>query len=261
MYDIPTDTWTVSEIKLEKRAGHNLNYYKNKLYISGGTRLSRNGKFEYLNNKIEVVDLVEDTLMIDEANPHSAAHAASFVYGSNIIFIGGSTSLKKNGKKEFLGKVHQFNLESGLWYEIGAMPVAKEVQGILIDDKIFIVGGFQNEPVNGIESFDLTTGRWKKEAELPPSYENPAVTSDGKMIYFFEDGKIGSYHTQEKILQEYEIEINVKGAKLHYANNKLYILGGYGENIYSIKPSGNCYSIELNEFQFTEVKNRTTFAL
>ena len=161
IYNIDSGVWSTSELKFRKRAYHNLNSYKNTIYVLGGKRLSTNRNFQYLDDKIEVFDLKSQTIINDNTNPHQAVNFASFNYNNNIIVMGGSVKLKNNGEKKFTNKSHIYNLESGFWYQLNDMPEAKEVNGVLIKNKIYLVGGFNNKPLKDIESYDLTTGKWE----------------------------------------------------------------------------------------------------
>jgi len=161
-YNIKKDSWIKSKSKFNKRAYHNLNYDKNKIYVIGGKNISANGKFEYLDDKIEVFDADKDTIIVDNTNPHQAVNFASFTYNDIMILMGGSLKLKNNGFKEYSNKVHLYDIKTGNWYQLGNMPIAKEVKGVLIKDKIYLVGGFNNKPLSSIETFDLTTQKWKK---------------------------------------------------------------------------------------------------
>lgn len=251
IYDIKTDTWTTSELKFRKRAYNNLNYYNNKIYVLGGTRLSRNKKFEYLDDKIEVFDLKTQSIIIDGTNPHQATNFASFIYDSNIIVMGGSVKLKNNGEKLFTNKSHIYNLESGYWYQLKDMPNAKEVKGVLIKNKIYLIGGSNNKPLKEIETYNITTGKWEKEGELFYGIETPAIATHDNVIYIFDDGKIYTYNTETKKLDEYLIDLFFKSSSLYYYNDKLYLLGGFKENEFSKTPSSKLYSININAFEET----------
>ena len=255
IYNIKNDTWTKSNLKLRKRAYNNANFYNNKIYVLGGKNLASHGRYfnEYLDNKIEVVDLEKNTVTIDNTNPHQAVNFASFNYKDNIIVVGGSVKLKKNGFREYSNKVHLHNLKTGLWYNLATMPVAKEVNGVIIDSIIYLIGGFNNKPLNSIETYNITTGKWQKVGELFKALERPAITHHKQFIYIFDDGKIYTYNTQTKELKKYFIGISVKAAQLYYANHKLYILGGYKLTNYSITNSSDLFSINLNEFDLTKV--------
>jgi len=260
IYDIKSDTWTKSKLKLRKRAYNNSNFYNHKIYVLGGENLARHGRYfnEYLDDKIEIIDLEKQTVTIDNTNPHQAVNFASFTYKNNIIIVGGSIKLKKNGVKEFSNKVHLYNIKTGLWYNLATMPVAKEVNGVLIDNTIYLIGGFNNKPSSSIETYNIKTGKWKKEGELFKGMERPAITHNEEFIYIYDDGKIYTYNIKTKELNEYYINLNEKAAHLYYTNNKLYLLGGFKYTNYSKVRSDDLFSIDLNEFNLTKViKSKT----
>lgn len=256
IYDIKSNTWEKSNLKLRERAYNNSNFYNDKIYNLGGKNLSRHGLYfnEYLDGKIEIVDLEKGTVTIDNTNPHQAINFASFTYKDNIIVVGGSIKLKNNGIKNFTNKVHLYNLKTGLWYELATMPIAKEVNGVLINDTIYLIGGFNNKPLSAIETYNITTGKWKKESELFVGIERPAITYNKNIIYIYNDDKIYTYNIQTKELNEYYINLHKKAAHLYYTNNKLYILGGYKYTNYSIVRSASLFSIDLNQFNLTKIR-------
>lgn len=256
VYDINTNQWETSLLKFRKRAFHNLNEYNDKIFVFGGKRVSVNGVFEYLDDKMEVLDLNKQTITIDNTNPHQAASFASFTYNNSLIVMGGSVKMSDNGKKKYSDKVHLYDLSSGYWYELSAMTIAKETSGILIKNKIYLFGGFNGKPLSAIESFDLVTEKWKTEGNLFCTLNNPAITFNDDLVYLFENGKIYTYNTNTKELKEYLIDLPMQASKLFFYNDKLYLLGGYIENYFSKFPSPNLFSIDSNEFKNTK-PNRT----
>lgn len=257
-YDIKSDTWSVLKSKFKKRAYHNLNFYQNKIFVLGGKNISVNGKYEYLDNTIEVIDLKNNTTKIDQTNPHQTVDFASFNYKDYLIVLGGSIKEKKNGFKEYSNTVHVFNFKTGNWYQVATMPIAKEVKGVLINDKIYLLGGFNKKPLMSIETFNLLTEKWEKEGDLFYGISKPALTYKDDVIYIFNDGKIITYNTITKELNEYSIDLFLKGAEMFYSNNKLYILGGFRANNYSLYPSSGLFSIDINEFEKTKIHNSKT---
>lgn len=256
IYDIDTNEWETSLLKFRKRAFHNLNEHNDKIFVFGGKRVSVNGVFEYLDDKMEVLDINKQTITVDNTNPHQAATFASFTYNNSLIVMGGSVKMSDNGIKKYSDKVHLYNLSSGYWYELAAMPIAKETSGVLIKNKIYLFGGFNGKPLSAIESFDLVTEKWKTEGNLFCTLNNPAIASNDDLVYLFENGKIYTYSTNTKELKEYLIDLPMKASKLFFYNDKLYLLGGYIENYYSKFPSPNFFSIDSNEFKNTK-PNRT----
>jgi len=254
-YDLEKGVWAISKLKFRRRAYHKIIYFNNKLYVLGGKTLSKNRKFEYLDNKIEVLNLDTHQINIDNTNPHQAINFAAFSYQNYIIVMGGSVKLKKNGKKIYSDKIHIYNITSGYWYELSKMTKPKEVNGVIINNKIYLVGGFNKIPLKEIESYDLTTGKWKDEGDLFYEIENPALTNHGNTIYIFNDSKILTYNIKTKILNEYEINLTMKNSQIYYYKNNLFIIGGFIEDDYSKLPSSGIYSINLNEFNKTKINN------
>lgn len=258
IYDIKTNQWVTSKIKFRKRAYHNLIFYNNTIYILGGKRVSLNGRFEYLDDKIEVFDTEKETITIDNTNPHQAVDFASFNYNSSIITIGGSIKMSENGSKKYSNQIHLYDINTGYWYELTNMPIAKEVNGVLIKDKIYLIGGFNGKPLSSFESFDLITKTWKTEGELINSLSYPAITHKDDIIYIFENEKMYTLNINTKEIKEYLINLPLKASKLYYSDEKLYLIGGYIENFYSQYPSANLFSIDISEFENTK-PNRIKF--
>ena len=260
IYDIKTNSWEFPDLKLQVRAYHNIHFYNNLIYILGGKKMFVNkvSSWEYLQDKIEVLDLEKRSIKVDKTNPHQAADFASFTHKDNIILMGGSIKATESGIKDFTDKVHLYNITSGYWYELTSMPTAEETAGILIDDKIYLIGGFNGKPISKIETFDLVTEKWLTEGELFSGLERPAITYNDDIIYFFEDEKMYTYNLKSKQLKEYEINLPLKFSAMYYNDNKLYILGGRIDNSYSKIPSAKVFSIDLNEFKLTnpnKIKN------
>ncbi len=258
IYNTTTNTWKTSNLKFRNRAYNNIHFFNDKIYVLGGIKLSKSKKFEYLDNKIEVFDIKNDTILIDDVNPHQAVNFASFLKNDNLIIIGGSIKMENNGFKEYSNKIHLYNLKSGYWYELTDMPNNKETKGVMVNNKIYLIGGFNKKPLEHIESIDLNTGKWKKEGQLFYGIERPALTYNNNIIYIFENGKILTYNLITKELNEYLIDLFLKSSELYYTNNMLYLLGGYTENEYSLTASRGFYSINLNEFEITKINKSKT---
>ncbi len=253
IYDIKYNRWFIDDIEIKKRANHTVHPYNDNIYIIGGKRLSMNKRFEYLENEIEIYNPIKKTIIKDKTNPHQAVNFSSFVYKNNLIVIGGSYKLKKSGDKKYLNTVHMYDFKTGLWYDLAKMPVAQETKGALIDDKIYLIGGYNENPLVSIDSYDLINGKWKKEGNLFNGIVKPAINSKEAIIYFYEDRNFYTYDTNSKELKEYLIDLSLKGSKMYLIDNKLYLIGGFIEEEFSINPSSSVYSIDLEEFNKTRV--------
>ncbi|MEG1199616.1 MAG: galactose oxidase, partial [Algoriella sp.] len=90
------------------------------------------------------------------------------------------------------------------------------------------------------------------EGELFSPLENPAVTSQGNIIYIFNDRRLYVYDVNSNQLKEYLIDLELKSSTMHFYGDKLYIIGGYTYNEYSTNPSAATYSISVDEFENTK---------
>jgi len=221
IYDIDSKQWQEPKSLFTNRAYHNIISYKDKLYLIGGKKLSLNSKIEFLNNEIEIYNSRTDSVVIDHTNPHQAANYASFLYKDNIILMGGSVKLDINKNKVYTADIHLYDLKTGYWYKVGNMPVAKETKGICIDDKIYLIGGFNKAALRDIETYDLNTGEWHKVGELSKEAERPGIAYNNGIIYIFSYGRIYTLDINKKQLKEYLIDLDLKYAELFYYNSKL----------------------------------------
>mgnify|MGYP005990027615 CR=1 FL=1 len=252
-YDINSNTWKEFSMNAKRRAYHNLHHYKGKLFAVGGKRMSRNRHIEYLENTIEIFTLKNKKVEFDRTNPHKAINFASFSVNENIIVLGGSTKIDIHGNKKYNDEIHMLNLISGKWFELGKMTSPKEVKGILIGNKIFLVGGFHKTALKKIESYDLETGKWKTEAQLFEGVKRPALAYYDGVMYIFENRKLTTFHLQTKILNEYHVDIPIVSSEMYIKNDVLYLLGGIKSKDYATIPSSNLYSIHLNDFSNTRI--------
>ena len=268
IYDFKTDTWEKQKLDLKKRAYHNIHFYDNTIYILGGKEIKSNlirstGDYitwEYIQDKIEVLNLNNQSIQIDNTNPHQAANFASFSYKDNIFVMGGYLRTAENGVKDFTSKIHLYNITSGYWYEFGNLPTPRETTGVMIGDQIYLIGGNDGKPITKIQSFDINTQIWQTEAELFSDFERPAITHHDGIIYFFENQKMCTYNLKTKQLNEYEIELGYKYSTMYFYDHKLYIFGGRTENEYSKISSSKVFSINIDEFKNTIPSRTKTFS-
>ena len=255
VYDIKNEEWKDISTELRKRAYHTLHAYNNKLYIIGGKRLSDNAKYEYLDSKIEIVDLTDNSIIIDNTNPHQAVNPGSFLYKDRIVLLGGSIKLKNSGYKVYSDKIHSLNLKTGLWYEIGNTPFKGEMNTVLLQNKLYVVelASLKNNQKCHLHVFDLNSGEWKSKGQLPKEMKNPAIVGAKNTLYFLEDGRFFTFDTKTSLFREYLTDLDIQGATMHYYENALYILGGYKKDNISLLPSSQMFRIDLEQLEDTKI--------
>lgn len=256
IYDLDNNTVEQVEEKFDKRAYHSMNLTKGKLYLLGGKRSVNKGQKEFLFDSIEVFDLNKKTRESEDVNPHQAANFSSFIYKNNLITLGGSVKLRKNGIKVFNEKIHALNLSDGLWYEVGEMQSPKETQGVLINDKIYLVGGYNNASVPTIETWDLVTGQWETLGSMFAGLDFPALTFHQDSIYIYHKDKFLIFNIKNMNIREYKISLGIKRPRIHFYKNAIYILGGFVDDEFLTSPSTWVYKVNLDEFDKTKIKRK-----
>ncbi|MDX9846248.1 MAG: carboxypeptidase-like regulatory domain-containing protein [Tenuifilaceae bacterium] len=253
VYHTTANSWATLSAKFKPRAYHSMHYHNGKLYVLGGKRLSTNRRLEYLDEHIEVYNLAEETLLIDTANPHRAVSFASFVYGDNLIVMGGSTHLNIKGDKVCSSKAFMLSLGDGLWYQLPDMSTAKETKGLLVDKTIYLIGGFSYKPLATIESYNIQTGVWSVEGSLITEVERPGLAMHNNTIYIYEGKSVQLLNLKTREIKEYTIDLGLNYCELFWVDNTLLIIGGYEEDIDSTIPSEGVFAIDLDEFANTQI--------
>jgi hypothetical protein len=100
--------------------------------------------------------------------------------------MGGSIKKDISGAKVYTDKSHIFDFGSGYWYDLVNMTKAKESNGVVVGDQLFLIGGFNDSSLSDLESFNLKTGEWKNEGNLLDAMTSPALTTQDSFIYIFD---------------------------------------------------------------------------
>ncbi len=253
-YDFNSKRWEKEDIELRKRSNHSATVVGNKAYILGGKRLSKNRRNIYLDEKVEVFDLESKSLQVDDVNPHRAVGLETFAYKDRIIALGGSIKKKRRGKEIFTQKVHMHNPKTGLWYELAEIPTRGDVSTCLVGDRLYFFNSEKNKESSTITSIDLVTGKFRKEGQLLYKFEKPAVTKKDKTIFLFENRKLLTYNTETKELKSYLIDLGLQGSKSYFYNDSLYILGGFTNVDFEVRPSRKLYKIDMSAFKKTRAR-------
>ena len=252
-YDFKQKYWETKKIETKPRAYHKAIAYKDDVYILGGKSLSTSKKRELLAPQIEILNTTNDSILIDEMNPHQGVNSEALVFQDKLLVIGGSLKLKEQGRKEYTDKIHFYDFNSGYWYLLTTMSKGKETSGVIVDNTLYLFGGYSNRRLSEVESFDLNTGKWKKEGALFTAMEKPAITSHNNTVYLFEKDKLVTYHTVTRELKEFQIELPFYFSEMFYKEDKLYIVGGTDLKEYEDTPQRNFVEISLDEFDTTRV--------
>lgn len=250
IYDLKTNTWTVKKDLFDKRAYHNVELYKNKAYVIGGTQIK--GKHELLQDKIEIYYADSDSIVVDDVNPHQAINFASGIAGDYLFMAGGSVKKNKIGTITYTNKAHLLAIKTGQWFEMTPMPKAKECKGLFAGKNFYIIGGNNGNDLKQIEFYDFKRDSWETVLELPIGISSPALCYADETIFIFENKHFWTYNIHSKTVRRYDIKLNLTHVEMFYTNNRIYIVGGDEVEEYSNEPSRFIYSIDLKDFSKTE---------
>lgn len=251
IYDFKNKSWKTSPVEPKARAYHKAVTHNNKVYLLGGKRLTLTKMKEMLMPQIEVLNIKNDSIEVDEMNPHQGVNFESLIFEDKLLVIGGSLKLMDNGFKKYTDKIHFYDIKSGYWYLLTTMSKGKETSGIIVNNKLYLFGGYRDRRLKEIESFNLITGKWTQEGDLFTAMEKPAITKNKNTIYLFENDKIVTYHTVTKELKEYRIDLPLFFSEIQIRNDKLYIIGGTEIKNYENRPQRSFVEISLDEFENT----------
>lgn len=258
-YHFADKDWETMKNSIIPRAYHNSEVINDKIYIFGGKTLSTNHRQEYLPNQVEIYDVKNDTVLVDETNPHMAVNFSSFANDSLIFVMGGSIKEFENTqRKHYSNKVHVFNPKNGFWNELGNMPEGKETSGILVNDRFYFIGGYKAEAVTSIETYNYLNGKWQRIGKLFEPMTRPAIAKKDDIIYIFEKNRMLSFNTLTRDLKEYKIGIDLYEAKMLSFENDLYIVGGYRKSQFKLIPSKDFYKVPLENLRDTKVEKQRT---
>lgn len=139
------------------------------------------------------------------------------------------------------------------------MLKAKETNGVLIKDKIYLIGGNNGKDLSKIEVYDLLTNKWYVEGSLFEGINSNAIATHNGMIYIYKRGQMITYNTTLKILKKYSIEVDIIQPEIFIKKEKLFLVGGYVKSEHSKRPSRRVIKINLNEFSKTYIKKEKEF--
>ena len=164
-YDPATATWTTLADMPTARAFFSTSVIDSVIYAIGGTIDA--GSFQPLST-VEAYDSATDT-WTTLADMPTARHSLSTAVVDGIIYaIGGSD-------RTFLGfsTVEAYNPTTNTWTTGTEMPTGGGLglpSGGIIDGKIYVIGGFENDsfvPIATVRIYDSATDTWTTGTDMP----------------------------------------------------------------------------------------------
>ncbi|WP_185289349.1 kelch repeat-containing protein [Chryseobacterium lactis] len=219
-YNITDGRWTIINSSLIPKRFANSEVYNNKIYIFNGLE----------NCNLEILDLTTNTITNGAVNPFYAAGAGSAIYHDKIYVFGGS-GLNGAGSNVFSNKFQYYDIASDTWHSLPDMPSAKETKGKIVNDKLYVIGGFNGMSSNLIDVYDLKTNLWTHRYTMPDGVTGHSLAVADNKIFI-----VGDYVNQNYLAyfdtatnQLHQVSSNMiprRHSAAEVYNNRLYIIGG-----------------------------------
>jgi len=219
-YNITDNKWSVFNSSLLSKKFANSETYNNKIYIFNG----------WGNSHLEIVDLETNKITKGAVNRSYTGNAGSAIYNGKIYVFGGS-GLNGAATTKFSNRFQYYDIASDTWHPLPDMPTARETRGKIVNDKLYVIGGFNGTSSRLINVYDLSTDRWTDQFTMPAGISGHSLAVSGNKIFI-----AGGYNNQtflayfdtatNKFHQLSSNMIPRRHATAEVYNNKLYIMGG-----------------------------------
>ncbi|WP_426481657.1 Kelch repeat-containing protein [Chryseobacterium sp. R2ACT005] len=219
-YNIMDNKWSVLNPTLLSKKFANSETYNNKIYIFNG----------WGNSHLEIVDLETNKVTKGAVNRCYTGNAGSAIHNGKIYVFGGS-GLNGVATTVFSNRFQYYDIASDTWHPLPDMPTAREARGKIVNDKLYVIGGFNGTSSRLINVYDLNTNLWTHQYTMPAAISGHSLAVSGNKIFI-----AGGYNNQT-FLAYFDTTTNTlhqlssnmiprRHAVLEAYNNKLYIIGG-----------------------------------
>jgi N-acetylneuraminic acid mutarotase len=219
-YNITDNKWSVLNATLSPKKFANSETYDNKIYIFNG----------WGNSHLEIVDLETYKVTKGAVNRFYTGNAGSAIHNGKIYVFGGS-GLNGAPTTVFSNRFQYYDIASDTWHPLPDMPTAREAKGKIVNDKLYVIGGFNGTSSRLINVYDLNTNLWVDKYTMPAGISGHSLAVSGNKIFI-----AGGYNNQtflayfdtttNKFHQLSSNMIPRRHAAAEVYNNKLYIIGG-----------------------------------
>ncbi|MCA6069452.1 T9SS type A sorting domain-containing protein [Chryseobacterium sp. RG1] len=219
-YSIKDNRWSVINSTLLPKRFANSETYNNKVYIFNG----------WGNSHLEIVDLATHKVTKGAVNHSYTGNAGSAIHNGKIYTFGGS-GLNNAATTVFSNRFQYYDIASDTWHPLPDMPKARETKGKIVNDKLYVIGGFNGTSSRLIDVYDLNKNLWTEQYTMPSGISGHSLAVSGNKIFI-----AGGYNNQT-FLAYFDTETNKlhqlssnmiprRHAAAEIYNNKLYIMGG-----------------------------------
>jgi len=219
-YSIKDNRWTVINSTLVPKRFGNSETYGNKVYIFNG----------WGNSHLEIIDLETHKKTKGAVNHSYTGNAGSAIYNGKIYTFGGS-GLNNAATTVFSDRFQYYDIATNTWHPLPKMPNAREARGKIVNDKLYVIGGFNGTSSRLVNVFDLKKNLWTEQYTMSTEISGHSLAVFGTKIFIVggtnNQNFLAYFDTETNKL--YKLSSNMiprRHAAAEIYNNKLYIMGG-----------------------------------
>ena len=219
-YSIKDNRWTVINATLVPKRFGNSETYGNKVYIFNG----------WGNSHLEIIDLETHKKTMGAVNHSYTGNGGSAIYDGKIYTFGGS-GLNNAATTVFSDRFQYYDIATNTWHPLPKMPNAREARGKIVNDKLYVIGGFNGTSSRLVNVFDLKKNLWTEQYTMSAEISGHSLAVSGTKIFIVggtnNQNFLAYFDTETNKL--YKLSSNMiprRHAAAEIYNNKLYIMGG-----------------------------------
>jgi hypothetical protein len=207
------------------------------IYIIGG-RASNGSVVE----TVQAYNIANNTITNITSMPTKRAHLGSIVYDNKIYVIGGYMYEAGWANGQRTDVVEVYDPTSNSWSTLASMPTARECDAALIDDKIYVFGGYDGSSgLKAVEIYDIENDSWSNASDMPYDLSAYHLASFENFVFLFGDydahiDEVNMYNANND--SWIKLSTNYSGRR-HTAvarnGDWVYVIGGNdNDNIYNV---------------------------
>ncbi|MBD8083913.1 Kelch repeat-containing protein [Chryseobacterium caseinilyticum] len=220
-YSIKDNRWSIINSSLVPKRFANSETYGNKIYIFNG----------WGNSHLEIIDLETHQKTKGAVNRAYTGNAGSAIYNGKIYTFGGS-GLNNAATTVFSDRFQYYDIASDTWHPLPDMPTAREARGKIVNDKLYVIGGFNGTSSRLVNVYDLKKNLWTDQYTMPAAISGHSLAVSGTKIFiaggYNNQNFLAYFDTETNKLQRLSSNnmISRRHAAAEIYNDKLYIIGG-----------------------------------
>ena len=223
-FDVQQDAWdTLTNTTVPKRFASSA-IVGDYLYIFGGVASGN------INPLVEQVDLRDGTVTQLNPHPNPVTNGGVATWNNRIYLFGGSLT-----PSTYSDQLLVFDPAVEAWDFLASMPRTGQVQGEIVDGKLYLLGGYNGTPSTEVNVYNIATDTWETTYTMPVAISAHATAVNGTDIYLVGDfanlTSLARFDTETKEFTTLSSNLNPRRhCAAETVDGALYAIGGNTES-------------------------------